>query len=323
MEQATSLSPNLPPDAVRSSRRKFIRLAAITLGAAGLAGCATPTPVVKEVEVTRQVEVTRPVEVTRAVEVTRPVEVVKTVEVPKEIVKPIPPLPWKYVALDVETTRKLGHKGYYEGECCLGALSAILPQLVEKVGYPFDQFPAAVIRFGAGGMAGWSTTCGALVGSSVAISLVVDPKDVNTLVNELFGWYTQTAFPSDLSNQYGSTKQFLVAADKLKSDKVLAQSVSKSPLCHVSVTEWCKASQMASGSPERAERCARLTGDVAAHAVELLNAYFAGAFTASYKPSAEAQACTTCHTIGTNYAAGNFTRGKGECLSCHQPHELK
>lgn len=78
-----------------TSRRTFLRLAALTLGAsaAGLAGCAAPTPQVKEVPQT--------VEVTRVVEVTRPVEVIKTVEVPKEVikevVKPVPPLPYPVI----------------------------------------------------------------------------------------------------------------------------------------------------------------------------------------------------------------------------------
>lgn len=301
-----------------TSRRQFLRLAALA-GAAGLAGCAAPTPQVKEVVQT--VEVTRPVEVTRVVEVTRPVEVVKTVEVVREVVKPAPKLPWQYVALDVEMARKYGHQGYYEGECCYGAFVAIMRQLTDKVGFPYDQFPVDVMRFGAGGVAGWGTICGALLGSSMAISLTVKSEDAKKLISELMGWYSQTPFPSDTSNQYASNKQFLVK--DYKSDKVLPQSVSNSPLCHVSVSEWCKVSGFASGSKERSERCGRLAGDVAAHTVELLNAYFAGNFVAVSKLSSEAQVCTTCHTKGENFQLGNFTQGQGECLLCHEPHALK
>ncbi|MGQ9491630.1 MAG: C-GCAxxG-C-C family protein [Anaerolineae bacterium] len=302
-----------------TSRRQFLRLAALA-GAAGLAGCAAPTPQVKEVVQT--VEVTRPVEVTRVVEVTRPVEVVKTVEVPKEVVKPSPKLPWQYVALDVEQTRKLGHQAFYTGECAYGAFSAIMQQLADKVGFPYDQFPVDVMRFGAGGVAGQGTLCGALLGSAMAISLVVAPDTAKKMISDLIAWYSQTPFPSETANKYATNHEYLVT--EYKSDKALAQSVSKSPLCHVSVTEWCKASHFASGSPERAERCGRLTGDVAAHAVELLNAQFAGSFAATYKLSSESQVCMTCHTKGENFEMGNFTQGQpGECLLCHEPHALK
>lgn len=293
-----------------ASRRQFLRLAALA-GAAGLAGCAAPTPqVIKET-----VEV--PKEVVKTVEVTREV----TRDAPKEVAKAAPKVPWQYVALDVEQTRKLGHQGFYQGECCYGAFSAILNQLTDKVGFPYDQFPVDVMKFGAGGVAGWGTLCGALLGSATAISLVVPLADGKKLISELMGWYTQTPFPSETANKCASNHEYLV--QEYKSDQVLVQNVSQSPLCHVSVSEWCKASGYASGSKEREERCGRLAGDVAAHAVELLNAHFAGSFAAAYKPSSEAQVCTTCHTKGENFAMGNFTQGQGECLSCHDPHALK
>lgn len=302
-----------------TSRRTFLRLAALTLGAsaAGLASCAAPTPQVKEVPQT--------VEVTRVVEVTRPVEVIKTVEVPKEVikevVKPVPPLPWQYVALDVEQARKDGHAGYYEGECCYGAFAAIMQQLKGKVGSPYDQFPAEVMKFGAGGVAGQGTICGALLGSAMAISLVVDAATAKKIIADLMNWYSQTPFPSDISNQYAVNHEFLVK--EYKSDRALPQSISGSSLCHVSVSEWCKASQFASGSKERSERCGRLAGDVAAHTVELLNAQLAGNFAATYKLSSDSQVCTTCHTKGENFQMGNFTQGQpGECVLCHQPHPL-
>jgi hypothetical protein len=213
----SSVLKNADPvsEATQASRRQFLRLAALSLGAgaAGLAGCVSPTPEIKEV--------------IKTVEVTRPVEVIKTVEVPKEVVKPAPKLPWQYVMLDVEQTRKNGHLGFYEGECCYGAFSAIMKQLVDQVGSPFDQFPIELMKFGAGGVAGWGTLCGALLGSATAISLVVEAEDAKKIISELLGWYTQTPFPSDTSNQYAAKKQFLV--EEYKSDQVLPQSISASP----------------------------------------------------------------------------------------------
>lgn len=126
------------------------------------------------------------------------------------------------------------------------------------------------------------------------------------------------AFPSDISNQYAVEHAFLV--EEYKSDKKLPQSVSNSPLCHVSVTEWCRTAQMASGSKERAERCGRLAGDVAAKAVELLNANLASSFVPVFEFSQDTQGCTTCHSSGENYDMGQFTQGKMECMGCHEPH---
>jgi hypothetical protein len=274
------------------SRRNFIRLAGsgLAVAAVGLAGCA-PKEIVKEV----------PVEVTK--------------EVPQEI----PASPWTYVKLDVETVRKKGHAKYYEGDCCFGAFAGIVEALQEAVGFPFTQVPMKMMEFGAGGVAGWGTTCGSLIGASAAINLVTDKDTAKKLVDELLNWYSQTPFPSKTSNDYAVNHTFLVK--EYKSDKELPQSVSNSPLCHVSVTEWCQASGMASGSKERAERCGRLTGDVAAKAVDLLNANLAGSFAPAFKLSEETQGCMACHTKGEKFEMGQFTQGKMECTDCHEPHD--
>jgi len=89
---------------------------------------------------------------------------------------------------------------------------------------------------------------------------------LNPLINELLGWYTQTMFPTDTSNEYAVNHLFNVN----NYDQVLPQNISGSPLCHISVTGWCNSADFSSGSTERKERCARLTGDVAAYTVKYL-----------------------------------------------------
>lgn len=200
----------------------------------------------------------------------------------------------------------------------LQILASIVQALQEVVGFPFSQIPTKMMEFGAGGVGGWGTTCGALIGAAAAINLVTDKATAKKLVSDLVGWYTQTPFPSQVSNQYAVNHEY--AEKEYKSDQELVQSVSNSPLCHVSVTQWCLASKMASGSKEREERCSRLAGDVAAKAVEMLNANLAGSFTPIFKLSDETQACTTCHTKGENFDAGQFTQGMMECTDCHEPH---
>jgi len=93
--------------------------------------------------------------------------------------------------------------------------------------------------------------------------------------------------------------------------------MSGSILCHVSVTEWCKAAATVQSSADRKERCARLTGDVAAYAAKILNDEFAGTFTATYVPPAAIATCNSCHTIGTT----NIVASKMDCTQCHgDPH---
>jgi hypothetical protein len=254
-----------------------------------------------------------------------------------------PPLPWPYVKLDPEETRKLGHLGYYAFECGAGAFWAIAVQLKEKVGYPWTLLPIpgkdevlklvnegehmlGFFHYGFGGAVGWGSLCGALNGSLLAINMVVKDKEALTEIGRLLlRWYETTPLPSEKANSYGVNHQFY--PKKLKSSKWLPQSVSHSVLCHVSVGNWCRVSGYASGSPERSERCGRLTGDTAAMAVELLNAYFDGRLdevAAGISLSANTVQCRTCHYKGKDYETGQFTRGFMECESCHiadiRPH---
>ncbi len=250
-----------------------------------------------------------------------------------------PELPWPYVELDPEYVRKLGHLGYYSFECGGGSFWAIMTALKEQVGYPYTLLPLpdreevlsaleekrhlhGMMQYGYGGGVAWGTLCGALNGSISAVTMVSENWD--KIGKALMRWYEITPFPSDTSNSYASGHQFLVP--KYKSDKVLPQNVSGSVLCHVSVGKWCEISGYASGSAERSERCARLTGDVAAKAVELLNADLRGALEeaiAGITLSQTTAECRTCHYKGKDYEGGQFTRGFLQCETCHKdmrPH---
>ncbi|MCE5248630.1 C-GCAxxG-C-C family protein [bacterium] len=230
----------------------------------------------------------------------------------------IPELPWPYEKLDIEETRRQGHMWDYRTNCASGAFIAIISQLREKVGHPWTLMPLNLYAYGGGGIVGWGTICGALNGAAGAINLAAGPANQGRLVNELLGWYTEQPFPGDTANRYGVEHTFLVA--EYRSDKALTQSVSGSPLCHVSLSRWCAASGLASGSPEAGERCARLCGDVAAKAVELLNAFRDNTFSAVFVPRKETEQCMSCHHVGPDVKAGNTTTGKLNCLNCHEPH---
>lgn len=221
--------------------------------------------------------------------------------------------PFPYVKLDPEDVRKRGHKGYYEAECCQGTFTAIIGSLQEKVGPPFTGIPLHMMGYGTGGVGGWCTLCGALNGACAAIAMVT--ANFKPIVNELMLWYTRTPFPSETANNYAVNHQYLV--DKYKSDKALPQGVPGSPLCHVTVTRWCKENGFASGSSERSERCARISGDVAAYVATLLNADLDGKFEPVLKESPEVAGCRSCHKKGKEFEVGQWTRGKMECGDCH------
>ena len=223
--------------------------------------------------------------------------------------------PYPYQALDVEKVRKYGHDLYYVSGCSYGSFHALVKALSELIPDPWATFPSQMMIYGKGGGEGWGGLCGGINGPSAFIALVCPTSArADVLIGELFGWYTQTKFPSDISNQYGVNSEF---GDN-RFTQALAQNTSGSILCHVSVTEWCKAAAKVQTSADRKERCARLTGDVAAYAAKILNDEFAGTFAATYVPPAAIATCNSCHTLGDM----NIVAAKMNCVQCHGDHTV-
>ena len=207
--------------------------------------------------------------------------------------------------LDAERTRELGYLGFKgldlgdgtrHSGCAFGTFNAILGQLADRVGAPYTAIPLQMMDWAGAGVVGFGTLCGTLNGAAAAIGLVCDGRDARAFISDLLTWYSETALPTNLYAPNGD----------------LPQSTAGSNLCHVSLTRWCRSSGFASGSPERAERCARLAGDVAAKAVEMLNQGALGL----EKPS-EKTVCRACHYMGPSYDLGQFTHGEMNCLTCH------
>jgi hypothetical protein len=207
--------------------------------------------------------------------------------------------------LDVETTRELGYTGFKgmslddgtrHSGCAFGTFNAIIGQLAEVVGAPYTNIPLQMMDWAGAGAVGFGTLCGTLNGAAAAIGLVCDGRDARAFISDLLIWYSETPLPTNLFAPTGE----------------LPQSTAGSNLCHVSLTRWSRSSGFASGSPERAERCSRLAGDVAAKAVEMLNQGAPGL----EKPS-EKTVCRACHYMGPDYAMGQFTHGEMNCLTCH------
>ncbi len=222
-----------------------------------------------------------------------------------------PTLPWPYQKLDPQAAAERGYAGYYKGACCYAAFDGIIGGLREAVGHPYTLFPMEMMVFGEGGVAGIASLCGALNGASMAIFLVaggLDPQkkqQAYALIHELFNWYEQEELP----DYRPKNPRFEIKP-----------SVAHSPLCHVSVSRWCKATGFKSFSKERADRCAWLAASVARYSVELLNSHMEGSFKAAHLLAAQVQSCRGCHDQG---GAVEDSRGMMDCRSCHFTGKLK
>ncbi|MBU7006545.1 C-GCAxxG-C-C family protein [Phosphitispora fastidiosa] len=178
----------------------------------------------------------------------------------------------------------------------------MLLTLRESSGGPWNNIPIEMFIYGAGGAYSWGTLCGAL-NTSMAVMCLASDKHAE-VGNELIGWYTEFPFPSDKMDAYSHfPKQH--------------QTISKSPLCHVSVSTWANAADSIQRINEKAkkDRCAKVTGDTAARAAELLNQALEGKVVPLYKVPEEFNHCMQCHQ-GEKSTLDN-QQGKMNCNLCH------
>lgn len=221
---------------------------------------------------------------------------------PKTAAAAAPSLPFPYQTLDVNVVRQRGYTYYFSGGCMYASAKALLDTLVEAVGAPWDSIPADMFKFGKGGALNWGTLCGALNGSLAIIEIAAGDAAAATIGPELLGWYSKFPFPSSAHESYCKYPNQIT-------------TVADSPLCHQSVSLWCDAAGATVNSPQKKDRCAKLAGDTAARAAELLNAWKAGGFAAAYKPDADFARCLPCH-VGPTSRFDNV-QGQMDCLECH------
>ena len=207
---------------------------------------------------------------------------------------------WQYVRLDPAVVAAEAYRQVPDGGCMYGLFAGIMTVMAREHGEPRLSFPLHMMKYGEGGVGLWGSLCGTVNGGAAIIGLFEQSKQWReSLISELFSWYETTELPTYQPN---------TTDDSPDIPKTAAGSV----LCHVSVGNWCKTSGDEIGSPEMKERCRRLTADVAAKTVELLNVNlhepckFAGL-------SPEIKSCLSCH----NEELHN-TMGKMRCNSCHQ-----
>jgi hypothetical protein len=194
--------------------------------------------------------------------------------------------PWPYKKVDPERAARIAYENWYKGYCCYATASGILVPLQESVGEPYTSLPLEAFVFGHGGVVGWGTLCGTLTGAGLATSFAAG-KTGEKILNDVIYWYTATELPN-----------FRPASPKATFKNI---NKSDSPLCHVSVGKWMKKEGVKFLSPQRKDRCARLSADVASKTVMLLNDWADG----KYKPA-----------HGSQVKAHQIT-AQNNCAECH------
>ena len=168
----------------------------------------------------------------------------------------LPAYPYPCCEFDLDLAEKTAYEGYYENGCCYGVAKALLDQLAEKVGYPFNVIPAEMFANGKEGYQA-ASLCGAMGGALGVFGLVLAPDDARELTKQLNAWYTSTPLP-------------------IYQPEITApvQTTSTTINCLESITAFMEAAGVERKDPIRKARCGGLSGDVAKKAAELLNIHF-------------------------------------------------
>jgi hypothetical protein len=204
--------------------------------------------------------------------------------------------PWPYVKLNPVETAELAYSEWYRVFCGAAVINSVFSQLAKKVGEPYRSFPSDGFIFLEGGMSGWGTICGSNAGANIVSNMIIGPRTSGTedgmlMGSEILQWYSDAALPV-----------YDPKAPRIKT--AIPKTTSNSPLCHISVGKWMKAAGKSLGSPERRDRCARVTASVAYHVVELLNAWKDGKYVTKGTIPAKTfnitaqQNCSECHPGG-------------------------
>ncbi len=179
-------------------------------------------------------------------------------------------------------------------------------QLKKEVGAPYTMFPSTMLVVGQGGVADTASLCGCLNGAASAIFLVTGAMENKK---------REVPYSSRSRRSLTGTNRRRCRITGRRTPNIdIVKSVSRSTLCHVSVTKWCKASGFKAFSKERSERCAWLTASVAKYTAELLNSHADGAFKMAHPLTAATKTCRGCHDKGSKL---ENTRAMMDCGGCH------
>ena len=229
---------------------------------------------------------------------------------------------WKYVPVDPDKVARDAYYDYHVGHCMHTTFYSIVTNVAEEIrktdplaADAMLSFPFHMFHYGASGANGWGSLCGSLNGALAAVNLFcADATTLKAICDELGNYYERAMFP-------------VFTPDDAEP---LPQSISNSVLCHVSSGKWCAVAKARTDSPERTERCSRLSADVAKKTVELLNLNLKQLNSSELAPVVElkrpepASTCIKCHNKGGEQSD---VIGKMTCNECHTDktpdHNLK
>jgi len=180
--------------------------------------------------------------------------------------------PWPYEKLDPAKTAEIAYNEWYRVFCGAAVINSVFSQLREKVGEPYKSFPSDAFVFLEGGQVGWGTVCGSPAGANIVANLIIGPRiagahEGHQIAVDMMQWYSETALP-------------VYSPKEPKQATKIITTTSDSPLCHLSVGKWMKASGYALASPERKDRCARVAASSAYQVVSMLNDWKDGKYVA-------------------------------------------
>lgn len=198
--------------------------------------------------------------------------------------------PWPYKKLNINQVGEIAYKNYFTDFCAMTVLKGLFTPLRKSVGGPYKDYPLAAVKSFHGGVAGWGTVCGTLLGAGTAIGLIAGPEHTEAMTNDMMFYYGNTTMP-----MYTPKKAIKV--------DIKHHTKADTPVCHVSVGKWMKAADVIFLSPDRAERCARVAADIAMQTARLLNDLHDGKYKPSHKPLAN--------------VLGNGITSQNNCDACH------
>ena len=230
--------------------------------------------------------------------------------------------------LDFTTVRNNGYWGYWENDpqrntnfgCAYGVAKALITELKRLMpGSAWETLPLEMFKWGKTGCVESGTLCGALAGAMPIFTLMAPEKNVE-MGMDLIRWYEETALPTTAWDAPGALY------DPKHNYPNQPSSRSNSPLCHVSVSSWCKVANQTADSTQRKTRCGKLSGDVANKALEIIQSYVANGYryTPLYTQNPPEYAdCVHCHVdkptnpIPPDQVRLNNALGTSDCKTCH------
>jgi len=194
-----------------------------------------------------------------------------------------------YKKLDVDAVGWTAYENYGKVFCAQTVVGALAGELSREVGGQWKTYPVESAFWGHGGITGWGTACGTLIGAGTVVGLALEDKKLaESVVNDIMAYYAYTNLP-------------VYSPRKIVITDIKFRSKAETPLCHVSVGKWMKKENVKFFSDARKERCGRIAADIAMHTATLLNQVADGTYKSGHAINAKTygitaqENCTECH----------------------------